>query len=165
MLEVGVLLSVISRPCRALGIVESGESPEPTRKPRTLPRRGGNVSRLTVARRFAVLVSSLPVLLLIPVGPTWAGSTYPSPAVCSDSRGVLGPQTCARVAEILTADELATTDEIAVVVIGTTGTSTIESYATALFNNWAVGKAGVDNGVLVVVAFDDRTMRIEVGAG
>ena len=28
-----------------------------------------------------------------------------------------------------------------------------------------VGKAGIDNGVLVVVAFDDRAMRIEVGDG
>jgi uncharacterized protein len=119
---------------------------------------------LTVVRR-CVLLSSLIILLLIPLGPSSAGSAYPSPAVCSDSRGVLGAQTCAEVAEILAADELATTDEIAVAVVGTTGTSTIESYATALFNNWGVGKAGVDNGVLVVVAFDDRTMRIEVGAG
>jgi len=65
----------------------------------------------------------------------------------------------------LTPDELATTDEIAVAVIGTTGTASIESYATALFNNWGVGKAGLDNGVLVLIAFDDRAMRIEVGAG
>ena len=34
-----------------------------------------------------------------------------------------------------------------------------------MFNSWGVGKAGVDNGVLVVVAFDDRAMRIEVGDG
>ncbi|MET0864807.1 MAG: TPM domain-containing protein [Nakamurella sp.] len=92
-------------------------------------------------------------------------SLYPSPAVCSDTRGVLGPQTCARVAEILTADEVATSDEISVAIIGSTGTSSIESYATGLFNSWGVGKAGVDNGVLVLVAFDDRAMRIEVGAG
>ncbi|MET0966701.1 MAG: TPM domain-containing protein [Nakamurella sp.] len=116
-------------------------------------------------RRSVLLLGSLTVLLLGSAVPTSAKSDYPSPAVCSDTRGVLGPQTCARVAEILTADELASTDEIAVAIIGTTGTSTIEGYATALFNSWGVGKAGVDNGVLVLVAFDDRAMRIEVGAG
>ena len=33
------------------------------------------------------------------------------------------------------------------------------------FNNWGVGKSGLDNGVLVLIAFDDRAIRIEVGAG
>ena len=44
-------------------------------------------------------------------------------------------------------------------------TASIESFATALFNNWGVGKSGLDNGVLVLIAFDDRAIRIEVGAG
>jgi len=123
------------------------------------------VSWSAIVRRFALLLGSLTVLLLGAAGPTSANSSYPPPAVCSDTRGVLGPQTCARVAEILTADELVSTDEIAVAVVGTTGSSTIESYSSALFNRWGVGKAGVDNGVLVLVAFDDRAMRIEVGAG
>jgi uncharacterized protein len=123
------------------------------------------VSRPAIVRQFALLLGLLTVLLLGSAAPASAHSDYPSPAVCSDTRGVLGPLTCARVAEILTADEVASTDEIAVAVVGTTGTSSTESYATALFNSWGVGKAGIDNGVLVLVAFDDRAIRIEVGAG
>jgi uncharacterized protein len=69
------------------------------------------------------------------------------------------------VAALLAADEQATTEEIAVLIIGSTGAQSIENYATNVFNSWGVGKVGVDNGVLVVVAFDDRAMRIEVGAG
>ena len=66
---------------------------------------------------------------------------------------------------MLAADEQETTEEIAVLIIGTTGGQSIERYATQVFNSWGLGKAGVDNGVLVVVAFDDRAMRIEVGDG
>ena len=91
--------------------------------------------------------------------------SLPAPGVCSDDQGVLGKATCARVAALLAADEQATTDEIAVLVIGSTGSQSIERYATQVFNSWGLGKAGVDNGVLVVVAFDDRAMRIEVGDG
>jgi uncharacterized protein len=69
------------------------------------------------------------------------------------------------VAALLTADEQATTEEIAVLIVGSTGSQSIESYATQVFNSWGLGKAGMDNGVLVVVAFDDRAMRIEVGDG
>lgn len=91
--------------------------------------------------------------------------SLPAPSVCSDDLDVLGTATCARVAALLAADEQATTEEIAVLIVGSTGRQSIESYATQVFNTWGVGKTGVDNGVLVVVAFDDRAMRIEVGDG
>ena len=38
-------------------------------------------------------------------------------------------------------------------------------YANRLFKEWGVGQAKTDNGVLVVVAIDDRDMAIEVGYG
>ncbi len=71
--------------------------------------------------------------------------------------------------------ERATSAEVAVVTIGgpadgsAAGGSlngrSIEEYATALFNTWGIGKRGRDNGVLILVAVQDRTMRIEVGYG
>ncbi|WP_204139123.1 TPM domain-containing protein [Halomicronema sp. CCY15110] len=46
-----------------------------------------------------------------------------------------------------------------------TGDSTIESFATNLFNTWGIGDATRNDGILVLVAPGDRQMRIEVGAG
>jgi uncharacterized protein len=41
----------------------------------------------------------------------------------------------------------------------------IEPFATGLFNHWGIGNANLDNGVLLLVAKDDRQMRIELGDG
>lgn len=89
----------------------------------------------------------------------------PAPGVCVDLERVLGNNTCTLVESILRAEEKATTDEIAVLVVPTTGGRSIESYALQVFNDWGIGKAGKDNGVLLVVALQDRTVRIEVGSG
>src|SRR3990167_8034102 len=58
-----------------------------------------------------------------------------------------------------------TSNEIAVVLILSLEDDTIENFAVKLFENWQIGKKGKDNGVLVLVAKDDRQMRIEVGYG
>jgi uncharacterized protein len=41
----------------------------------------------------------------------------------------------------------------------------IEPYATKLFNTWGIGDADKDNGILMLVAKNDRQMRIELGEG
>lgn len=41
----------------------------------------------------------------------------------------------------------------------------IEPFATALFNRWGVGDAKKNNGVMILVARNDRKMRIELGSG
>lgn len=41
----------------------------------------------------------------------------------------------------------------------------IEPFATELFNTWGVGDARLNNGALILVAKDDRQMRIELGSG
>ncbi|MFZ1946459.1 MAG: TPM domain-containing protein [bacterium] len=55
--------------------------------------------------------------------------------------------------------------EIAVVTIRTTGGEEIEPYAVRLFMEWGIGERGKDNGVLVLVAVDDRKMWIKPGYG
>jgi uncharacterized membrane protein YgcG len=58
-----------------------------------------------------------------------------------------------------------TTNEIAVVTLATTGDESIEEYAVNLFKEWGIGTKQNDNGVLLLIATDDRAMRIEVGYG
>jgi uncharacterized protein len=55
--------------------------------------------------------------------------------------------------------------EIAVATVRTTGGEEIEPYAVRLFTEWGIGERGTDNGVLVLVAVDDRKMWIKPGYG
>lgn len=42
---------------------------------------------------------------------------------------------------------------------------TIENFAVRLFEQWKIGKKGKDNGVLLLIAINERKLRIEVGYG
>ena len=70
-----------------------------------------------------------------------------------------------RTLQLITNVESETTCEIAVAVIDKLNGISIEEYAVGLFNKWGVGKKDKDNGVLLLVAMDDRELRIEVGYG
>lgn len=55
--------------------------------------------------------------------------------------------------------------QVAVLIVATTQPETIEQYATRVFDAWKLGRKGVDDGVLVIVAKGDRHVRIEVAYG
>lgn len=61
--------------------------------------------------------------------------------------------------------EKATTDQLAVVTVHTLGGQDIAPFSTALANQLGLGQADRDNGVLVVVAPNERQVRISVGYG
>jgi uncharacterized protein len=65
----------------------------------------------------------------------------------------------------LEAFEKKSSDQIVVATIGSLDGEAIEPYANRLFRAWKLGQAGENNGVLLLVARDDRKMRIEVGYG
>ena len=55
--------------------------------------------------------------------------------------------------------------QIAVLIVPTTQPETIEQYSIRVTDVWKLGRKGVDDGVLLLVAKDDRALRIEVGYG
>lgn len=55
--------------------------------------------------------------------------------------------------------------QITVLIVPTTGPEAIEQYSIRVVENWKLGRADIDDGVLLLVAKDDRTVRIEVGYG
>ena len=55
--------------------------------------------------------------------------------------------------------------QVAVLIVSTTAPETIEQYALRVAEQWKPGRKNVDDGALLVVAKDDRTLRIEVGYG
>ncbi len=55
--------------------------------------------------------------------------------------------------------------QIAVLLVPTTQPETVEQYAIRVAEQWKLGRKGVDDGVLLLIAKDDRKLRIEVGRG
>ncbi|HVT75078.1 MAG TPA: TPM domain-containing protein [Candidatus Paceibacterota bacterium] len=55
--------------------------------------------------------------------------------------------------------------EVVVATVKSLGGDTVENFAAKLFEDWGIGRKDVDNGILVLVATEDRDMRIEVGYG
>ncbi|QJS62926.1 TPM domain-containing protein [Escherichia coli] len=55
--------------------------------------------------------------------------------------------------------------QVAVLIVPSTGDDSIEQYATRVFDNWRLGDAKRNDGILIIVAWSDRTVRIQVGYG
>ena len=55
--------------------------------------------------------------------------------------------------------------QIGVLTVSELDGQTIEERAIQVFDDWKIGKQGKDNGILVVVAREERKIRIEVGRG
>ena len=75
------------------------------------------------------------------------------------------PATEADIDRQLDGLEQRTSSEIAVATVTSLDGMSVEEYANRLFKEWGVGQATQDNGVLVLVAPNEREMRIEVGYG
>ncbi|MFA4794479.1 TPM domain-containing protein [Leptospira kirschneri] len=56
-------------------------------------------------------------------------------------------------------------NQIAVLIVGSTGEWTIEEYAVKVFEKTELGRKGIDDGVLIVVAIQNHKTKIEVGYG
>lgn len=100
--------------------------------------------------------------------PVYLGSTdnLPSPkGFINDFARIIVDKEEERLARFFSELERQTTAEICIVTVKTTAPLDIETFAVELFEKWGIGKKGKDNGVLFLVAVEDRKMRIEVGYG
>jgi uncharacterized protein len=82
-----------------------------------------------------------------------------------DAAEILSPAEEAALTERSSALERRTTDQLVVVTLTSLRGMTIESAGLTLGNRWGIGQAGKDNGVLVLIAPNERKVRIEVGYG
>lgn len=55
--------------------------------------------------------------------------------------------------------------QIAVLVIDSTGSKSLEDYSIDIARDWGIGDEQRDDGVLLLIAIDDRVLRIETGSG
>jgi uncharacterized protein len=83
----------------------------------------------------------------------------------NDLTGTLTAEQKATLEQTLVAFEAKKGSQLAVLMVATTAPEEIEQYALRVAEKWKLGRKRVDDGVIVVVAKNDRAVRIEVGYG
>lgn len=82
-----------------------------------------------------------------------------------DRADLLAPATEQDLTQRLAAHEDSTSNQVAVLTVASLEGRPIEEYSLQVARTWALGQEEFDNGVLLLIARDDREMRIEVGYG
>jgi len=83
----------------------------------------------------------------------------------TDLTGTLTRDQVASLEQMLQSFEARKGSQIAVLMVPSTAPETIEQYALRVAEQWKIGRKNVDDGAILVVAKDDRALRIEVGYG
>ena len=83
----------------------------------------------------------------------------------TDLTGTFSSEQTARLEARLAAFEREKGAQIAVLLVPSVKPETIEQYALRVVEAWKVGRKGIDDGTLLLVAKQDRKLRIEVGYG
>lgn len=83
----------------------------------------------------------------------------------TDTTATLSSAEEARIESALRAFEQKKGSQIVVLIVTTTQPEAIEQYAIRVAEAWKVGRKGVDDGAILLVAKNDRKLRIEVGRG
>jgi uncharacterized protein len=113
------------------------------------------------AARAAIFVLSL----------CWAFSAIADVAVppltgrVVDQTATLSGSDIAALTQSLQSLEARKGSQVAVLIVPTTAPETIEQYSIRVAEAWKIGRKKIDDGALLVVAKDDRKLRIEVGYG
>jgi uncharacterized protein len=110
--------------------------------------------------------TSILALLLCWAFAAWADVAVPPlTGRVVDQTGTLSAGDVAALTQTLKALELRKGSQIAVLIVPTTEPETIEQYSIRVAEAWKIGRKKVDDGALLVVAKNDRKLRIEVGYG
>ncbi len=82
-----------------------------------------------------------------------------------DQTGTLSSQDIAALTQKLRAFEERKGSQIAVLLVPTTQPETIEQFSIRVAEAWKIGRKKIDDGAILVIAKNDRRLRIEVGYG
>ena len=113
-------------------------------------------------RRIVLLVSCICLIVA-----TCAGASIPAKPQgwVSDFAGIMSDMTKSQIDALCAEVKKSTGAEIAVVTVSSLDGMSVEEYAVSLFKKWGIGEKGKDNGVLFLIAPNERKTRIEVGYG
>jgi uncharacterized protein len=127
------------------------------------------VSSRTVTGWLRTAASTLPLIAaLVAAPPAHAQQLAPIPALTSpvtDTTHTLTPDQTAALDAKLRAFAQARGSQVAVLIVPTTQPEDIAQYSIRVVEQWKLGREKEDDGVLLLVALNDRKVRIEVGYG
>ena len=115
--------------------------------------------------RWRAALAALAFIGLGAPSPAFAQAVLPIPALTArviDQTGTLDESQRAAIEEKLAAFEAEKGSQIVVLMVATTQPEDIFDYANRVANDWKIGRKQVGDGVLLVVAKNDRRVRIEV---
>lgn len=121
-----------------------------------------------IKNKFKLFFSILLIILCSASFITKANDAFPSPTnlkYVNDYANIISDSYKEKIVSIGKELEDKTTAQAVVVVINSTNNIPIEDYCNKLFINWGIGQSDKDNGLLLLVAINDRTFRVEVGRG
>ncbi len=126
--------------------------------------------RRIVGRTGQTLLAALAGLMLVWLVASGAAfAAEPTfPALTSrvvDAAGILKPEAKAAIEAKLKAYEEKTSDQVVVATLTSLQDRTIEDVGNRLYREWKIGQAKTNNGALLIVAPNERKVRIEVGYG
>jgi len=99
---------------------------------------------------------------------TLAGAQVPVPALrapVTDLTATLTAQQRESLDATLRAFEARKGSQVAVLIVPTTQPETIEQFGIRVADKWKLGRKKIDDGAILIIAKEDRTLRIEVGYG
>ncbi|HJY79393.1 MAG TPA: YgcG family protein, partial [Burkholderiales bacterium] len=108
-------------------------------------------------RFLLALLIALPALADVAVPPLKGRVT--------DLTATLKPEQAVSLEQLLRSFEARKGSQIAVLIVPTTAPETIEQYSLRVAEQWKIGRKKIDDGAILVVAKNDRALRIEVGYG
>ncbi len=104
-------------------------------------------------------------LFCVPGRTAFSADVPPPSSPIVDQVGVLDPSAREHLIRIISDVRQRTTAEMAILVVRSTAPESIEDYSIAVFDRWKIGQRGKDNGLLFLVAVQDRRLRITTGYG
>ena len=112
-----------------------------------------------------LLLPALLVCLILPAAPALALEVPPLKGRVNDYATMLAPATVDQLERSLAAFEQEQSTQIVVLTVASLAGDSLEEFSLRVAETWKVGRQGLDNGALLLVARDDRKIRIEVGYG
>ena len=82
-----------------------------------------------------------------------------------DQANVIDPQTEAKIGKLGKALEAKNKAQVVVVTVPSLEGQDLESYALEILRTWGVGEKDKNNGIVILLAMEERKFRIEVGYG
>ena len=104
-------------------------------------------------------------ILFIPVGDGLALDVPKLAGYVNDQADMISSGLELKIENYLREFERSDSTQVAILTIPSLEGEAVEEYAIRVAESWALGQKGKDNGVLLLVARDDRKIRIEVGYG